>query len=110
MGARGALLSALRLLAGPREPRSALYASARRAAGALGSDDHAVSTANLLSMIASAKLHDLDPEEYLRDVFRVVPHWPEDRYLELAPKYWPQRSGAVVSAARAGEARLIAEA
>lgn len=54
----------------------------------VGSDDHAVSTANLMSMIASAKLHDLDPEEYLRDIFRVLPHWPEDRYLELAPKYW----------------------
>lgn len=55
----------------------------------VGSDDHAVSTANLLSMIATAKLHDLDPEDYLRDIFRVLPHWPEDRYLELAPKYWP---------------------
>jgi transposase len=54
----------------------------------VGSDDHAQSTANLLSMIASAKLHDLDAEEYLRDVFRVLPHWPKDRYLELAPKYW----------------------
>lgn len=54
----------------------------------VGSDDHAVSTANLLSMIATAKLHDLDPEQYLRDLFRVLPHWPQDRYLELAPKYW----------------------
>ena len=54
----------------------------------VGSDDHAVSTANLLSMIASAKLHDFDPEWYLRDIFRVLPHWPSDRYLELAPKYW----------------------
>lgn len=54
----------------------------------VGSDDHAVSTANLLSMIASAKLHVLDPEQYLRDIFRVLPHWPNDRYLELAPKYW----------------------
>jgi transposase len=54
----------------------------------VGSDDHAVSTANLMSMIASAKLHDLDPEQYLRDVCRVLPHWPAGRYLELAPKYW----------------------
>ena len=54
----------------------------------VGSDDYAQSTANLLSMIASAKLHDLDPEEYLRDIFRVLPLWPNDRYLELAPKYW----------------------
>lgn len=54
----------------------------------VGSDDHAVSTANLLSMVATARLHDLDPEAYLRDIFRVLPHWPKDRYLELAPKYW----------------------
>jgi transposase len=54
----------------------------------VGSDDHAASTGNLLSLIASARLHGLDPEEYLRDVFRVLPHWPKDRYLELAPKYW----------------------
>lgn len=54
----------------------------------VGSDDHAQSTANLLSMIASARLHDLDPEDYLRDLFRVLPFWPNDRYLELAPKHW----------------------
>jgi len=54
----------------------------------VGSDDHAVSTANLMSMIASAKLHDLDAEEYLRDLFRVLPLWPKDRHIELAPKYW----------------------
>jgi hypothetical protein len=55
----------------------------------VGSDDHAQTTANLLSIVASAKLHDLDPEEYLRDIFRVLPHWPRERFLDLAPKYWP---------------------
>lgn len=54
----------------------------------VGSDDHATSAANLLSLIASARLHCLDPEEYLRDLFRVLPHWPKVRYLELAAKYW----------------------
>ncbi len=39
-------------------------------------------------MIASARLHRLDPEEYLRDLFRVLGQWPKDRYLELAPRYW----------------------
>jgi transposase len=39
-------------------------------------------------MIASARLHDLDPEDYLRDLFRVLPLWPSHRYLELAPKNW----------------------
>jgi hypothetical protein len=36
----------------------------------------------------SARLHKLDPEVYLRDVFRVLPHWPRSRHLELAPRYW----------------------
>jgi hypothetical protein len=54
----------------------------------VGSDDHGVTTANLLSLVASAKLHGLDDEQYLRDLFRVLPFWPEDRLLELAPKYW----------------------
>jgi transposase len=53
-----------------------------------GSDDHASAAANLFSLIASCKLHALDPEAYLADVIRVMPYWPRDRYLELAPKYW----------------------
>ena len=53
-----------------------------------GSGDHASAAANLFSLVASCKLHGLDPERYLRDVIRVTPHWPRDRYLELSPKYW----------------------
>jgi transposase len=52
------------------------------------SDDHAVSAGNLFSLVASARLHRLDPEAYLRDLLRVVPHWPRDRFLELAPLHW----------------------
>jgi len=55
----------------------------------VGSDDHGQATGNLLSLIASARLNKLDPEAYLRDVFRVLPHWPRERFLELAPRYWP---------------------
>ena len=54
----------------------------------VGSDDHGQAAANLLTLIASARLHKLDPEVYLRDVLRVLPHWPRDRFLELAPRYW----------------------
>ena len=54
----------------------------------VGSDDHGQAAGNLLTLIASARLHKLDPELYLRDVFRVLPHWPRDRFLELAPRYW----------------------
>lgn len=54
----------------------------------VGSDDHAKSTATLFSIVASARLHRLDPEEYLRCLIRLVPLWPEDRMLELAPLFW----------------------
>ena len=56
----------------------------------VGSDDHGEAAGHLFSLIASARLHKLDPEAYLRDLFRVLAHWPRDRYLELAPKYWAQ--------------------
>jgi transposase len=53
-----------------------------------GSDDHATAAGNVLSLAASCKLHDLDPELYFTEILRVLPYWPRDRYLELAPKYW----------------------
>lgn len=63
-------------------------ASGRKAWLFFGSDDHAAAAANLFSLIASCRLHTLEPELYLRDVMRVMPHWPRERYLELAPKFW----------------------
>jgi transposase len=56
----------------------------------VGSDEHGEAAGHIFSLIASARLHRLDPEGYLRDLFRVLAHWPRDRYLELAPKYWAQ--------------------
>jgi hypothetical protein len=50
-------------------------------------------------------LHRLDPEAYVRDLFRVLAHWPRDRYVELAPKYWAatrKRLDAVELAAEIG--------
>lgn len=46
-----------------------------------GSDDHAEATGHIFSLIASARMHDLDPELYLRDLIRVLAHWPSERYL-----------------------------
>lgn len=60
----------------------------RRAWLFFGSDDHASAAANLLSLIASCELHRLDPETYLAEIIHLLPYWPRDRYLELAPKYW----------------------
>jgi transposase len=53
-----------------------------------GSDTHAESAAALFSIIASCRLHRLDPEQYLDEVLRVLPYWPKERYLELAPNNW----------------------
>lgn len=64
-------------------------ATGRKAWLFVGSDDHGQAAGNLLSLVASARLHQLDPEAYLRDLFRVLPHWPRDRYLELCPRDWP---------------------
>ena len=65
-------------------------ATARKAWLFFGSDDHASAAANLFSLVASCKLHRLDVEAYLADVIRVMPYWPPERYVELAPKYWPR--------------------
>jgi hypothetical protein len=54
----------------------------------MGSDDHAQAAANIFSLVASCRLHALDVETYLAEIIRVMPYWPRDRYLELAPKYW----------------------
>lgn len=53
-----------------------------------GSDTHAESAAAIFSIVASCRLHRLDPLAYLTDLLRVLAHWPRERYLELTPKYW----------------------
>ena len=63
-------------------------ATGRKAWLFFGSDDHASAAANVFSLVASCKLHGLDPERYLAEVIRVMPHWPRTRYLELCPRDW----------------------
>jgi transposase len=62
-----------------------------------GSDDHAEAAANLFSLVATCKLHGLDPESYLADVIRVMPYWPRERYLELSPRFWAQIRARLVA-------------
>ncbi|MFB1485400.1 IS66 family transposase [Corallococcus sp. RDP092CA] len=64
----------------------------------VGSDDHAERAGHLFTLIATARLHRLDPEAYLRDLLRVLAHWPRERYLELAPKYWAATRARLVAA------------
>jgi transposase len=90
-----------------------------------GSDTHAEAAAAIFSVIASCRLHHLDPFTYLDEILRVLPYWPRDRYLELAPKFWhatrarlrPEELAAPLSAfeippadpALSGDARTAAQ-
>lgn len=56
----------------------------------VGSDDGAEWNAIAVSLIASCELHGIEPWAYLRDVLILLPDWPRDRVLELAPKFWKQ--------------------
>jgi transposase len=40
------------------------------------------------SLLASCRLHGLNPQDYLEQLLRLAPHWPVPRLLALAPKYW----------------------
>jgi transposase len=80
----------------------------RKASLFCSSDDHAKSTAALFSLVASARLHRLDPEEYLRCLIRLVPLWPEDRMLELAPLFWTRTRVRLDAAELAEEIGWIA--
>ncbi len=73
-------------------------ATGRKAWLFCGSDDHASAAANIFSLIASCRLHSLDPETYLAEIIRVLPYWPRDRYLDLAPKYWASTRAQLDSA------------
>ena len=54
----------------------------------LGSEDGGEWNCVFTSLIASCKLHDIEPWSYLRDVLVLLPDWPQSRVLELAPKFW----------------------
>lgn len=58
-----------------------------------GSNDHAEAAAAFYSLIASCRLHKLDPDRYLDEVIRLVPYWPTDRFIELAPSRWRATRG-----------------
>jgi hypothetical protein len=56
----------------------------------VGSDDAATVNTTFVSLLASCALQRLEPWEYLRDLFCLLPEWPSRRLLDLAPAYWPQ--------------------
>jgi hypothetical protein len=54
----------------------------------IGNDDAGAVNATFTSLLASCRLCGVEPWAYLRDVFCLLPRWPEHRLLELAPCLW----------------------
>jgi transposase len=40
------------------------------------------------SLLASCRMHEVEPWAYLRDILCLLPRWPKHRVLELAPVNW----------------------
>ena len=69
-----------------REPRR--KALGRTNSLFVGSDDGGAVNATFVSLLASCRLHSIEPFAYLRDLFCLLPGRPESRVLELAPVRW----------------------
>jgi transposase len=54
----------------------------------LGSDEGGAVNTTFVTLLASCQLHGLEPLGYLRDMLCLLPGWPVQRVLELAPANW----------------------
>src|SRR5688572_9134988 len=54
----------------------------------VGSDDGAEVNAVFVSLLASCGLHGIEPLAYIRDLLCLLPRWPQQRVLQLAPLHW----------------------
>ncbi len=51
-------------------------------------DNGAEWNATVVSLIASCRMHDIEPWAYLRDVLTLLPVWLKSQVIELAPAFW----------------------
>jgi transposase len=54
----------------------------------IGNDDAGEVNTVFVSLLARCQLHGIEPWSYLRDLFCVLPSWPQRRVLDLAPACW----------------------
>lgn len=54
----------------------------------LATDEGGKVNATLVTLLASCEMHGLEPYAYLRDLLCLLPSWPINRVLELAPVNW----------------------
>ena len=70
----------------------------RRNSTFAGSDEGGRRAATIYSLIATAKLNDVDPQAWLADVLARLPINPAKRIHELLPWNWRQRHSAAAAA------------
>lgn len=58
----------------------------------VGSDDGAAANVAFTSLLASCRMHEVEPWSYLRDILCLLPDWPAHRLLELSPLQWKATS------------------
>jgi transposase len=54
----------------------------------LGNDNGGDVNATPVTLLASCRMHSLEPRDYLRDLLCLLPRWSTHRLLELAPLNW----------------------
>jgi len=54
----------------------------------VGSDEGGRTNATFVSLIASCRLHGIDPTTYLRDLLCLLPGWNQQTVLDLSPLHW----------------------
>lgn len=55
----------------------------------VGNDEGGEVNATLVTLLASCQMHGLEPLGYLRDLLCLLPSWPVQQVLALAPASWP---------------------
>jgi transposase len=55
-----------------------------------GSEDGAEINTIFVSLLASCRIHRIEPLGYMRDLLCLLPRWPKHRVLDLAPVNWTQ--------------------
>jgi hypothetical protein len=55
-----------------------------------GSEDGAEINTIFVSLLASCRMHRIEPLGYMRDLLCLLPRWPKHRVLDLAPVNWTQ--------------------
>jgi len=62
-----------------------------------GSEDGAAAGSTWLTLVLSARMHGLHVETYFRDLFRLLPIWPKNRLIELAPHAWARTRATLIA-------------